>query len=168
MTTLQEIGVSALFNIGITSVFLLGFIVFSVQPINDRVYYPKLYIKGIRKRRPYGPPQLKHRGVYFNMDIYQYLRVFHWARSALRKTEEEIIKHAGLDSAVYLHIYLVGWASINFHFNGQEFFLHGSSPWQPPADPPPCYPPTTPSPILTLILNPVGWSSFTFIHSSVL
>jgi hypothetical protein len=80
-----------------------------------------------------------------------------------------------LDSAVYLHIYLVGWASINFHFNGQEFFWHGSSPWQPPAEPPPPSPLTTPSPILTLTLSlvfpmcsSVGWSSFTFVHSCVL
>lgn len=100
---------SALINTGITVLFLLGFLFLSVQPINDRVYHPKLYLKGTRKRWPRANTrQLKPIEKYVNLEVGQYLRVFEWAKSALRKTEQDIIEHAGLDSAVYLRIYLVG------------------------------------------------------------
>lgn len=110
MTTLREIGVAALVNIGLTILFLLSFVFLSLQPVNDRVYYPKLYIKGLRKGRPRATPrQLKPIEKYVNLELNQYTRLFDWVKSALRKTENDIIQHAGLDSAVYLRIFLVGW-----------------------------------------------------------
>lgn len=113
MTTLRDIGVAALVNIGLTIWFLLSFVFLSVQPVNDRVYYPKLYITGVRKGRPRASPrQLKPIERYFNLDFTQYMGLFEWAKSALRKTENEIIQHAGLDSAVYLRIFLVGLVPI--------------------------------------------------------
>lgn len=109
MTTLQDIGVSALVNIGLTILFLLSFVFLSIQPVNDIVYYPKLYIRGIRKERPRASPRpLKPVEKYVNLEVSHYMRLLDWAKSALRKTEDDIIQHSGLDSAVYLRIFLVG------------------------------------------------------------
>ena len=109
MATLRDIGVSAVVNVGLTFLFLLAFLLLSLQPINDKVYHPKLYLKGTRKGRPRANPrQLKPMEKYFNLEIGQYTRVFEWANSALRKSEDYIIEHAGLDSAVFLRIFLVG------------------------------------------------------------
>ena len=114
MTTLRDIGVSALINIGLVILFLVSFVVLSAQPVNDRVYYPKLYIKGIRKGRPRASPrQLKPIEKYFNLECAQYIRLFEWAKSALRRNEDDIIQHAGLDSAVFLRIFLVGLVCIS-------------------------------------------------------
>lgn len=109
MTTLRDIGVAALINIGLSIVFLLSYVFLSLQPVNDRVYYSKLYIDGHRKSRPRASPRpLKPLERYFNLQFYQYFNVFEWAKAALRKDENELIKHAGLDSAVFLRIFLVG------------------------------------------------------------
>lgn len=113
MTTLRDIGVAAAINIGLTVVFLLSFVVLSLQPVNDRVYYAKQYIIGVRKGRPRASPRQQPLERYFNLDFTQYMGLFEWAKSALRKTEHEIIEHAGLDSAVYLRIFLVGLVSIS-------------------------------------------------------
>lgn len=113
MTTLQDIGVSALVNIGLTILFLLSFVFLSIQPVNDIVYYPKLYIRGIRKERPRASPRpLKPVEKYVNLEVSHYMRLLDWAKSALRKTEDDIIQHSGLDSAVYLRIFLVGLVSL--------------------------------------------------------
>jgi hypothetical protein len=89
-----------------------------VQPVNDRVYFPKLYIKGVRKGRPRASPrQLKPIEKYFNLEFYQYMRLFEWAKSALRKNEDDIIQHAGLDSAVFLRVFLVGLVCIRLPFH---------------------------------------------------
>jgi hypothetical protein len=45
---------------------------------------------------------------YFETDIRQYLWSFSWVAAALRMSEENLIEHAGLDSVVYLRIYLLG------------------------------------------------------------
>jgi hypothetical protein len=118
MATLRDIGVSALVNVGLVILFLLSFVFLSVQPVNDRVYFPKLYIKGVRKGRPRASPrQLKPIEKYFNLEFYQYMRLFEWAKSALRKNEDDIIQHAGLDSAVFLRVFLVGLVCIRLPFH---------------------------------------------------
>jgi len=115
MTTLRDIGVAALVNIGLSLLFLVSFVFLSLQPVNDRVYYPKLYIEGARKGRPRASPrQLRPLEKYFNLEFYQYFNLFDWAKSALRKNESDIIQHAGLDSAVFLRIFLVGLVFILF------------------------------------------------------
>lgn len=115
MSTLRDIGVSAVINIGLTMLFLLSYVFVSLQPVNDRVYYPKLYIKGQRQGRPRASPrQLKAMEKYVNLEWWQYTRLLAWAKSALRKNEDDIIQHAGLDSAVFLRIFLVG--SVAFFF----------------------------------------------------
>ena len=49
MTTLSDLAVSAAINISSALIFLLAFAILRLQPINDRVYYPKWYIKGVRE-----------------------------------------------------------------------------------------------------------------------
>jgi len=115
MTTLRDIGVAALVNIGVSILFLVSYVFLSLQPVNDRVYYPKLYIEGIRKGRPRASPrQLKPLEKYFNLEFYQYFNLVGWAKSALLKNENDLIQHAGLDSAVFLRIFLVGLVFIPF------------------------------------------------------
>jgi hypothetical protein len=48
MATLQDIAVSAAINSLSTIAFLVAFAIMRLQPINDRVYFPKWYLKGIR------------------------------------------------------------------------------------------------------------------------
>jgi hypothetical protein len=111
MTTLRDIGVSALINILGTIFSLVGFMALSLQPMNDRVYKPKLYLKGVLRDSPSSTSRNNnnnnsHR--YFETDFRQYLWSFSWVAAALRMPEENLIEHAGLDSVVYLRIYLLG------------------------------------------------------------
>jgi hypothetical protein len=115
MTTLRDIGVSALINIVGTIISLVGFMALSLQPMNDRVYKPKLYLKGVLRDSPSSTSRSSnnnnnnnnsHR--YFETDCRQYLWSFSWVAAALRMPEENLIEHAGLDSVVYLRIYLLG------------------------------------------------------------
>ncbi|KAI3876238.1 hypothetical protein MKW92_049521 [Papaver armeniacum] len=48
MASLADIGVSAFINILFAFLFLLGFAFLRLQPINDRVYFPKWYLTGGR------------------------------------------------------------------------------------------------------------------------
>ena len=48
MATLEDLGVSAFINILGAFVFLILFAVLRIQPVNDRVYFPKLYLAGKR------------------------------------------------------------------------------------------------------------------------
>ncbi|KAM3409382.1 hypothetical protein ACQJBY_001987 [Aegilops geniculata] len=102
MATLQDLGVSAFINILGAFVFLLLFAVLRIQPINDRVYFPKLYIAGKRAA--------DHRGARraINLNLCTYFKFLSWVPGALRMTQTELIHHAGLDSAVYLRIYTLG------------------------------------------------------------
>ncbi|KAL0328759.1 UNVERIFIED_CONTAM: Calcium permeable stress-gated cation channel 1 [Sesamum calycinum] len=45
---------------------------------------------------------------FVNLDWRSYVRFLNWVPDALRMPESELIDHAGLDSAVYLRIYLLG------------------------------------------------------------
>ncbi|XP_066362522.1 CSC1-like protein At4g02900 [Miscanthus floridulus] len=105
MGSLTDIGVSAGLNILSAVGFLLAFAVLRIQPINDRVYFPKWYLKGTRS----SPRQL---GTVFskfvNADLSTYIRFLNWMPAALKMPEPELIEHAGLDSAVYVRIYLLG------------------------------------------------------------
>ncbi|XP_066366893.1 CSC1-like protein At4g02900 [Miscanthus floridulus] len=105
MGSLTDIGVSAGLNILSAVGFLLAFAVLRIQPINDRVYFPKWYLKGTRS----SPRQL---GTVFskfvNADLSTYIRFLNWMPAALKMPEPELIEHAGLDSAVYARIYLLG------------------------------------------------------------
>ncbi|WVZ98388.1 hypothetical protein U9M48_043843 [Paspalum notatum var. saurae] len=105
MGSLTDIGVSAGINILSALGFLLAFAVLRIQPINDRVYFPKWYLKGTRSSP-------RHLGAGFskfvNADLSTYIRFLNWMPAALKMPEPELIEHAGLDSAVYVRIYLLG------------------------------------------------------------
>ncbi|KAK7306855.1 hypothetical protein VNO77_44815 [Canavalia gladiata] len=105
MTTLTDIGVSAAINIGSAFIFIMAFSLMRLQPINDRVYFPKLYMKGLRKDPKQGRAFVRK---YINLDCFSYIKFFNWPIKAFRMSESELVDYAGLDSAVYLRIYLIG------------------------------------------------------------
>ena len=113
MTTLTDLAVSAAINISSALIFLLAFALLRLQPINDRVYYPKWYIKGVREgeesRERGGGKKRRSLSAMVNLDWRVYLHFLDWTKEALKMPEQELIEHAGLDSVIYLRIYLLGW-----------------------------------------------------------
>ncbi|KAL0920127.1 hypothetical protein M5K25_009238 [Dendrobium thyrsiflorum] len=105
MATLGDIGLAAAINILTAFAFLLAFAVLRLQPYNDRVYFPKWYIKGVRSS-PTNSGSFVQKFV--NLDFRSYITFLQWIPAALKMPEPELIEHAGLDSAVYLRIYLLG------------------------------------------------------------
>ncbi|PIN18178.1 hypothetical protein CDL12_09146 [Handroanthus impetiginosus] len=105
MASVQDICVSAAINLLSALAFLLAFAFLRLQPINDRVYFPKWYKKGIRASPRSSGPSVKK---FVNLDFRTYLKFWTWMPAALRMPEPELIDHAGLDSAVYIRIYLLG------------------------------------------------------------
>ncbi|KAH6824508.1 ERD to dehydration family protein [Perilla frutescens var. hirtella] len=105
MATFSDIGVAAGINILFAVAFLVAFAILRLQPLNDRVYFPKWYLKGLRS----SPMQSGSFVTKFvNLDWRSYIRFLNWVPDALKMPEPELIDHAGLDSAVYLRIYLLG------------------------------------------------------------
>jgi len=105
MANIKDIGLSAAINILGAIAFLLAFAFLRLQPINDRVYFPKWYLKGARESPSHGGTFVRK---FVNLDMRSYLKFLSWMPAALKMPEDELISHAGLDSAVYLRIYLVG------------------------------------------------------------
>ncbi|KAD3068638.1 hypothetical protein E3N88_36518 [Mikania micrantha] len=105
MATLSDISVSASINSLSAFLFLVAFAILRLQPMNDRVYFPKWYLKGIRENPSTSGPLVKH---FVNLDCRMYIRFLNWVPAALKMPEPELIEHAGLDSAVYIRIYLLG------------------------------------------------------------
>ncbi|XP_074307471.1 protein OSCA1-like [Silene latifolia] len=105
MASLQDIAVSAGFNLLSAFIFLLAFALLRIQPFNDRVYFPKWYLRGLRNSP-------MHTGAFVgkivNLDFKSYLKFLNWMPDALKMPEADLIEHAGLDSAVYLRIYMIG------------------------------------------------------------
>ncbi|PHU28816.1 CSC1-like protein [Capsicum chinense] len=105
MATLSDIGVSAFINILGAFAFLLAFALLRLQPINDRVYFPKWYISGKRS----APRHVGNFvGKFVNLNFKTYLTFLNWMPQAMKMSEDKIIEHAGLDSAVFLRIYALG------------------------------------------------------------
>ncbi|KAK9095596.1 hypothetical protein Scep_027065 [Stephania cephalantha] len=105
MASLGDIGVSAFINIVGALGFLLAFAFLRLHPINHRVYFPKWYINGQRSSPSRGPST---HNKYLNFNARIYLTFLNWMPKALRMSESDLIDHAGLDSAVFLRIYLLG------------------------------------------------------------
>ncbi|GLT33557.1 hypothetical protein SLA2020_081310 [Shorea laevis] len=99
MATFGDIEVSAAISLLSIFIFLLAFAILRLQPFNDRVYFSKWYLKGLRSRPP-------HASV--NWDFKLCLRFLNWIPESLKMPERELIDQAGLDSVVYLRIYLLG------------------------------------------------------------
>lgn len=106
MANLKDIGVSAAINLLSAFAFLVVFAILRIQPVNDRVYFPKWYRKGVRSSPT-------HSGTFankfVNLDLRTYLRFLNWMPDALKMPESELVDHAGLDSVAYLRIYLLGF-----------------------------------------------------------
>lgn len=119
MATLQDIAVSGFINILSAFAFLLAFALLRIQPINDRVYFSKWYISGSRTS-----PRRSGNFVskFVNLNARTYLTFLNWMPQAMRMSEAEIIAHAGLDSAAFLRIYILGYALVlefpSFYFVG--------------------------------------------------
>jgi len=111
MASLGDIGLAAAINILTAIAFLLAFAILRIQPINDRVYFPKWYLKGLRSSPLQGGAFVSK---FVNIDFRSYIRFLNWMPAALQMPEPELIEHAGLDSAVYLRIYLLGYALVHF------------------------------------------------------
>ncbi|PWA77600.1 ERD (early-responsive to dehydration stress) family protein [Artemisia annua] len=105
MATSSEIGLAAAINILTAFAFLVAFAILRIQPFNDRVYFPKWYLKGLRNNPLQSGAFVQK---FVNLDFRSYLRFLNWMPAALRMPEPELIDHAGLDSVVYLRIYLTG------------------------------------------------------------
>ncbi|KAG5013644.1 hypothetical protein JHK86_025905 [Glycine max] len=112
MATLVDIGVSAAINILSAFAFLLAFALLRIQPINDRIYFPKWYLSGGRSSPKRSGENFV--GKFVNLNFRTYLTFLNWMPQALRMSESEIISHAGLDSAVFLRIYILGNDEIAF------------------------------------------------------
>uniref|UniRef100_A0A1J3IMZ1 CSC1-like protein n=1 Tax=Noccaea caerulescens TaxID=107243 RepID=A0A1J3IMZ1_NOCCA len=106
MATLQDIGVSALINLFGAFLFLIAFAVLRIQPINDRVYFPKWYLSGDRNSPRRSDGTLV--GKFVNLNYKTYFTFLNWMPQAMKMSESEIIRHAGLDSAIFLRIYTLG------------------------------------------------------------
>ncbi|CAH8317211.1 unnamed protein product [Eruca vesicaria subsp. sativa] len=105
MASINDIGVAAAINIVTAIAFLLAFAILRIQPVNDRVYFPKWYLKGLRTS------SIQTGGFgskFINLDFRSYVRFLNWMPEALKMPEPELVHHAGLDSVVYLRIYLLG------------------------------------------------------------
>ncbi|XP_019457670.1 PREDICTED: CSC1-like protein At1g62320 [Lupinus angustifolius] len=105
MATLSDIGVAAAINILSAFIFFLAFSILRLQPFNGRVYFRKWYLKGLRT-----DPAREEAFVrkFVNLDWRSYLKFLNWVPETIRMPEPELIDHAGLDSVVYLRIYLLG------------------------------------------------------------
>lgn len=105
MATLKDIGVSAGINILTAFIFFIIFAFLRLQPFNDRVYFSKWYLRGLRSSPASGGG---FAGRFVNLELRSYLKFLHWMPEALKMPERELIDHAGLDSVVYLRIYWLG------------------------------------------------------------
>ncbi|XP_019197368.1 PREDICTED: CSC1-like protein At4g02900 [Ipomoea nil] len=105
MAGAEDIVLSATINLLSALAFLIAFAILRLQPFNDRVYFPKWYLKGIRSSPRSSGPVVKK---FVNLDCRTYIRFLNWMPAALKMPQPELIEHAGLDSAVYIRIYLLG------------------------------------------------------------
>ncbi|KAL7197374.1 hypothetical protein ACSBR2_019998 [Camellia fascicularis] len=105
MATLGDIGLAAAINIFSAFLFFLAFAALRLQPLNDRVYFSKWYLMRLRSSPTHSLALIKK---FANLDFKSYLKFLNRMPEALRMPKLELIDHAGLDSAVYLWIYLLG------------------------------------------------------------
>lgn len=105
MATVSDLAVAAAINILSAFAFFVAFAILRIQPFNDRVYFPKWYLKGLRSSPKYSGTFVRK---FVNLDFRSYVGFLNWMPAALQMPEPELIDHAGLDSAIYLRIYLIG------------------------------------------------------------
>jgi hypothetical protein len=90
-------------------IFLICFALLKNQPLNFRVYFPKLYVRGeAEKVKEYVDIGKGRLSGYVNLSWRSYLRSFNSFWYALRETEAELINDVGLDATVFVRIFLLG------------------------------------------------------------
>ncbi|XP_078438187.1 hyperosmolality-gated Ca2+ permeable channel 1.8-like isoform X2 [Wolffia australiana] len=100
MATVGDIAVSAFVNLLLVFIFIAGFAFLRIQPVNRFIYFPKLYLSG--RRRNQGSN-------YVSLNVWSWMRAFlDWIPEALRHSQTSLIREAGLDSAVFLRVYILG------------------------------------------------------------
>lgn len=96
-------------NTLLSVIFLICFALLKNQPLNFRVYFPKLYVRGeadkVKEYVDIGKGRLSG---YVNLSWRSYLRSFNSFWYALRETEAELINDVGLDATVFVRIFLLG------------------------------------------------------------
>lgn len=112
--------VAATINILSAFAFFVAFAVLRIQPLNDRVYFPKWYLKGLRSSPSRAGVFVQK---FINLDYQSYVAFLNWMPAALRMPEPELIDHAGLDSAVYLRIYWTGYALVALSCRGFQLLV---------------------------------------------
>lgn len=120
MATVSDLAVAAAINILSAFAFFVAFAILRIQPFNDRVYFPKWYLKGLRSSPKYSGTFVRK---FVNLDFRSYVGFLNWMPAALQMPEPELIDHAGLDSAIYLRIYLIGYA-LYTHDISINYFLY--------------------------------------------
>lgn len=121
MATLSDIMVAAAINILSAFAFFVAFAVLRIQPLNDRVYFPKWYLKGLRSSPSRAGVFMQK---FVNLDYRSYVVFLNWMPAALKMPEPELIDHAGLDSAVYLRIYWTGYALVALSCRGFHLLVN--------------------------------------------
>lgn len=110
-----DVVTSAWINVVTSIVILLAFAVLKNQPMNARVYFPKWFLE-LHKRSAgsaggFDPASRTTNpiGRFLNLNVKSYAHVMDWIWTTLRMPEMELIEHAGLDSAVLLRVFLLGY-----------------------------------------------------------
>ncbi|KAG0577950.1 hypothetical protein KC19_5G194100 [Ceratodon purpureus] len=98
-------------NTLLSVVFLICYAFLKNQPLNLRVYFPRLFVKGEEDNLYEYAACKSGKGKlarYVNVNWRSYLRSFNWILISLKKTEEQLIEDVGLDSTVLVRIFLLG------------------------------------------------------------
>ena len=101
-------------NTLLSVVFLICYAFLKNQPLNLRVYFPRLFVKGEEDSLYEYAACKSGKGKlarYVNVNWRSYLRSFNWILISLKKTEEQLIEDVGLDSTVLVRIFLLGYGS---------------------------------------------------------
>jgi hypothetical protein len=110
MSSVEDIVTSLVINAATSVAFIFSYAVLKNQPINTRVYFAKWIKIGARDAAPQAPtPRGRRAGRYINLDMKTYGHIMDWIKTSLRMPEAELIEHAGLDSAIFLRIILLGY-----------------------------------------------------------
>ncbi|CAM6106765.1 unnamed protein product [Calypogeia fissa] len=109
MTSVEDIVTSLIINSASSVALICAYAVLKNQPVNTRVYFARKAKMGLQDAGPDGPNQKNRRvGRYINLNPRSYIHIMDWIRSSLKMSEAELIEKAGLDSAVYLRMLLLG------------------------------------------------------------
>ena len=104
-------------------VFLIFFAILKNQPLNLRVYFPRLFVRGEEDGiAGYGDGKGSRVARYVNLNWRSYFLSFNWVVLSLKKTEAELIEDVGLDATVLVRIFLLGYGCLFIFSLNNTFF----------------------------------------------